>query len=171
MRPVPPVAFCGLSCRRGGRGRCLRREAAAHAPQADPISVAGHCGKHFRSGLGGHQARNLLWDQCAAGTPAAENLQSHEVCHPCALGGGGAGSMGAKPTQVPLLGTDGMGLALSGLEPLSVGFNWLKTEDSHKAAHASEGHSPQDFVSALGARLPAVPCPASALPQHFWFFR
>lgn len=41
MRPVPPVAFCGLSCRQGGRGRCLRREAAARAPQADssPLQV------------------------------------------------------------------------------------------------------------------------------------
>ena len=59
-------------------------------PRADPISVAGHCGEHFRGGVGGHQARNLLWHQCTAGAAAAENLQSHKVCRPCAGGGGGS---------------------------------------------------------------------------------
>ena len=82
---------------------------ATALPRADPISVAGHCGEHFRGGLGGHQARNLLRHQCTAGAAAAENLQSHKVCRPCAGGGGGSCRVlwGGGVTVLPVLRESG----------------------------------------------------------------
>lgn len=52
------------------------------------LCVAGDCGEYLWSSVGCHQTRNLLWNQRAAGSPIAEDFQSHKVCYLCSPGWG-----------------------------------------------------------------------------------